>query len=175
MPRSSKHQQGSVAIELAALFAVFFVTVYAIIAYSIPMLLTLSLRQISADAARAAIKVDPAAANYTLAVSEEVTETISASWLPDKWRDGDCPPPDNNGWTALPGSPSYGYFRIDNGLPGDPRYLLHVCLQRKYNRSGADNETAIIPPLDLLIFSVPSLPTGEDGNTVLRGQSLIRL
>ncbi len=175
MPHSSKHQQGSVAIELAALFAVFFVTFYAILAYSIPMLLTLSFRQISADAARATIKVDPAAANYTQAVSQEVTETINASWLPDKWRDGGCPAPDNNDWAALPGSPSYGYFRVDNGLPGDPRYLLHVCLQRKYNRSGADNEIAIIPPLDLLIFSVPSLPTDKNGDTILRGQSVIRL
>ena len=45
-----KTQQGAVAIEFAMLFAVFFVVVYGIIAYSIPMLLLLTFKQVSADA-----------------------------------------------------------------------------------------------------------------------------
>lgn len=177
MPCPRRRQRGAVAIELVALFAVFFATFYAIVAYSIPMLLTLTFRQVSADAARAAIKVDPAATDYSLAVSREVTRVVDASWLPAGWRSGDCPAPDAS-WTPLPsageGGAVYGHFRIDDSQPENPRFLLHVCLQRKYNRSGEAHEVAIIPPLDLLLFSIPSLP-GDGENTVLRGQSVIRL
>ncbi len=176
---SRKRQQGATAIEFAALFGLFFLMLYAIIAYSIPLLLTLTFKQVSADAARAAIKVDPAleASVYPQIVSREVSQVVAQSWLPAHWVDGNCPEPDSeHSWVALPvdGQASYGYLAAENLGPTRVRYLLHVCLQRPYNRTGPSHERAIIPVLELFGVSLPLLPN-EDGNVVIRGQTTIRL
>ncbi|MCQ4325828.1 pilus assembly protein [Pseudomonas stutzeri] len=175
---SRQHQLGAVAIEFAALFVSFFVTFYAILAYSLPLLLTLSFKEISADAARAAIKVNPAQApaDYVAAIDREVSRVVEASWLPAQWRNGDCPPPGPGSWQRLPATSgtAYGHLRLDDSRPEDGRLLLHVCLQRKYNRDGPASEAMIIPPLRLLSFSIPDLPE-HDGETVLRGRTVIRL
>lgn len=178
LPMPSR-QRGAVAIEFAALFVLFFVTFYAIIAYSLPLLLTLTFKEISADAARAAIKVDPALAqaDYIATVGREVSRVVEASWLPAQWRNGNCPPPEQGAWQRLPataGGTSYGHLRLDASRPEDSRYVLHVCLQRRYNRNGPAGETMIIPPLQLLSFSIPALPE-QDGEIVLRGRTVIHL
>lgn len=178
---SGKHQRGAVAIEFAALFGLFLVMVYAILAYSLPMLLTLSFKQLSADAARAAVQVDPkqAAGAYANTVAVQVADTITSSWLPPNWRQGNCPAPEADGhtWQALPatGGTSYGHLAIDNSEPYDPRYLLRVCIQRKYNPTGNSDETAIIPTLNLLGFDIPMLPKDTNGDVTLRGYTSIRL
>ncbi len=174
-------QRGAVAIEFAVLFGVFFVVVYAIIAYSIPMLLMLTFKQVSADAARATLQVDPGNAAYTQLLSREITRVVERSWLPDSWLGGNCPPPEQDAagfsWTSLPGQnghPSYGNIALDARDPDAPRYVLHVCLQRLYNREGASDQRAIVPTLRLLGISIPSLPE-EGGNVVIRGATTVTL
>lgn len=176
-----RRQQGAVAIEFAMLFGVFFVVVYGIIAYSIPMLLMLTFKQVTADAARATLQVDPGNAAYTQLLSREITKAVERSWLPDSWRSGNCPAPEQDAagfsWTSLPGQngqPSYGHIALDARDPAALRYVLHVCVQRLYNREGASNQRAIVPTLRLLGISVPSLPE-EDGNVVIRGATTITL
>ncbi|MCT7655140.1 pilus assembly protein [Oceanimonas sp. NS1] len=81
------------AIEFAVLFTLFFTLVYGILAYSLPLLLEISFRQLSSEAARAILKVDPAAKNYSELLSREVTLSINNSWLPAAWRTGDAKRP----------------------------------------------------------------------------------
>nr|WP_312973183.1 TadE/TadG family type IV pilus assembly protein [Pseudomonas sp.] len=176
-----KTQQGAVAIEFAMLFAVFFVVVYGIIAYSIPMLLLLTFKQVSADAARATLRVDPGNAAYSQLLSREITAVVQRSWLPESWRSGDCPAPEQDAagldWSPLPGhdgQPSYGNIALDNRNPSAPRYVLHVCLQRGYNHAGPSDQRAILPTLRLLGISIPSLPE-ENGEVVIRGATTVTL
>ncbi|WP_244158087.1 TadE family protein [Phytopseudomonas flavescens] len=169
------------AIEFAMLFGVFFVVVYGIIAYSIPLLLLLTFKQVSADAARATLQVDPGNPAYTQLLSREITRVVERSWLPDSWLGGDCPPPEQDAagfsWTSLPGQNghhSYGHVAVDTRDPNTPRYVLHVCLQRFYNSEGAKDKRAIVPTLRLLGISIPSLPV-EGGNVVIRGATTVTL
>ncbi|OLU31668.1 TadE family protein [Pseudomonas sp. PA27(2017)] len=182
MKRPGKSSQlGAVAIEFAMLFAVFFVVVYGIIAYSIPMLLLLTFKQVSADAARATLQVDPGNAAYTQLISREVTAVVQRSWLPESWRGGNCPAPEQDAaglnWSPLPshdGQPSYGNIALDNRDPAAPRYVLHVCLQRGYNHDGPSDQRAIVPTLRLLGITIPSLPE-DNGEVVIRGATTVTL
>ncbi|MFB4369383.1 TadE/TadG family type IV pilus assembly protein [Pseudomonas sp. sia0905] len=176
-----KTQRGAVAIEFAMLFAVFFVVVYGIIAYSIPMLLLLTFKQVSADAARATLQVDPGHSAYTQLLSREITSVVERSWLPESWRGGNCPQPEQDAaglnWNPLPGhdgQPSYGNIALDNRNPAAPRYVLHVCLQRGYNHDGPSEQRAIVPTLRLLGISIPSLPE-DNGEVVIRGATTVTL
>lgn len=177
--QKTRQQRGAISIEFAAVFVVFFVMLYAVIAYSVPLLLSLSLKQLSADAARAAVRVDPAQneADYALRVSQQVGAVIAQTWLPDDWYQGDCPaPPAAMGWTALPASAngqSYGYLALDTST-NVPGHILYVCLQRGYNQDGSAEQRAIIPIINLLGMRIPALPS-SDGQTVLRGQTMLRL
>jgi len=168
----TEKQRGAVAIELAVLFMVFFTLLYAIIAYSIPFLLTLSFKQISADAARDAVRVSPVMENYLERISQQVYETVDGSWLPSDWVQDGCPAPTSD-WNDLPpyGGKSYGHYRKSEPAPfSQPRYHLNICLQREYNR-----DNAIVPILTVFGLDIPSLPQDEYGNTTLRGRSSIRL
>lgn len=179
-PTCSKRQQrGAVAIEFAALFALFFVILYGILAYSLPLLLQLSFKQISADAARQAVRADPTLleSEYLSVVAREAAQVIEDSWLPADWVSGNCPAP-ADGWTPLPATAPYGvlgHYRLIGEQLQDRRYIIDICLQRPYNRAGAANETAILPTLSLLGFDIPSLPSEADGNVVIRGRTEIRL
>ena len=192
-------QRGAIAIEFAALFAVFFIILYAVMAYSLPLLLTLTFKQLSSDAGRAAIKVDQALPDteYIAVVAREVTRVVDSSWLPKGWVTGNCPTPKETGiaWMPLPSSPSsgsYGFIAKDS-LDKKPdssivkenpdteedesnnyRYILQVCLQRKYNTAGKAEERAIIPTINLLGIKIPSLPE-VDGEVVIRTQTTVRL
>ncbi|MCK9506648.1 MAG: pilus assembly protein, partial [Porticoccaceae bacterium] len=127
----TKKQQGAVAIEFAVLSVLFFALLYAIAAYALSFFFTLSLNHLSAEAARSAIRIDPAlpAANYQEAVSKRVTATITNFWS-SSWIDGGCAAPEGNGegseesgglsWApllAMDGEPSFGYLGSD-GTPG---------------------------------------------------------
>lgn len=180
---SLEKQRGAIAIEFAALFAVFFIILYAVIAYSLPLLLTLTFKQLSSDASRAAIKVDqtlPDAA-YIAAVAREVTRVIDNSWLPKNWITGNCPSPKDThiSWMPLPSSAnsgSYGFIakEILDEKSANYRYILQVCLQRKYNTAGKTEDRAIIPTISLLGIKIPSLPE-VDGEVVIRTQTTTRL
>lgn len=168
-------QQGAVAIEFAVLFVFFFAIVYAIIAYSIPLLLTLSFKQISADAAREAVRVSPLTetrADYLQRISQHVFDVVDESWLPETWAEDGCPSPDGGGWMKLPPAAegkSLGHYREVRPTPlAQPRYHLNICLQREY----ANNP--IIPILPVF-GGIPNLPKDENGDTFLRGRSTIRL
>ena len=167
-PTEARKQHGAVAIEFAVIFLVFFTVLYAIIAYSIPFLLTLSFKHISADAAREAVRVSPTVQNYPGRVSQQIYETIDNSWLPADWRQDDCPAPDSD-WIRLPPHQgrSYGHYRMESA---PTRYHLNVCLQRAYSKA-----TAIIPILTVFGVDIPSLPKDENGQTFLRGRTTIRL
>lgn len=173
-------QQGAVAIEFAALFLLFFTILYGIIAYSLPMLLTLSYKHMSAEAARSAVRVDPSLdrTSYKQLLSQQITENIDNSWLPEDWYDGNCSiPGDGLTWEALPAHgdrPSFGYLAEESITAYHTRYLLQVCIQRKYNATGGAKEVAIIPLLRLGSLSIPSLPE-SDGDQIIRGRATIQL
>lgn len=174
-----RHQRGAVSIEFAAVFMLFFVLVYAVIAYALPLLLALSLKHVSADAARVAVRVDPAlsAAQYAAVVSRQIDLQVQQSWLPDNWYQGNCPAPGGGlNWQPLPAArdgESYGYLAVDNSQ-AEPARVLHVCLQRFYNRDGNAQQRAIIPVIRFLGVQIPSLAE-RDGQTVLRGETRLRL
>ena len=177
--KNRKKQQGTVAIEFAALFSIFFIILYAVIAYSIPLLLSLTFKQVSSDASRAAIKVDPYLTDYEKVVSEEITKVINSSWLPKSWVSDGCTKPNNTtlDWKELPNfdSKSYGFFAeetIDKATK-DYRYIIQVCLQRKYGTTGIANERAIIPTINILGMKIPSLPEVE-GETIIRVHTTVR-
>lgn len=182
-PINMKKQKGVFAIEFAALFVIFFTVLYAIIAYSLPLLLTLTFKQLSSDAGRAAIKVNRALpdAEYAQVVSREVNRVIQSSWLPSDWVTGNCPAPKDTSkkWSALPASeglPSYGYLSKDN-ISGDSdhyRFILQVCVQRKYGSTGSSAEKAILPTIHLLGMKIPNIPE-VDGEVVIRSQTTVRL
>lgn len=180
---SIKKQQGAVAIEFAALFVILFMILYAIIAYSLPLLLTLTFKQVSSDAGRAAIKVDQALpdAEYVQIVGKEVTRVVDSSWLPKGWFAGNCPTPKDThiAWSPLPGgesSGSYGFIAKEtlDEKSNNYRYILQVCLQRKYGAQGKPDERAIIPTINLLGVQIPKLPE-VDGEVVIRVQTTVRL
>lgn len=193
-------QRGAISIEFALLFSVFFVVLYAIIAYSIPLLLMLILRHTAAEAGHAAIKVDPylSEPTYSKRVSEQISGTVngtlvgSKTWLPSSWRSGGCPAPKHKPvlntkpddydypqpaliqWKKLPGNPSFGWYSYnERSNISTPRHQIYVCLQRKYNTSGPANEVAIVPYLYLLGLEIPSLPKDNSGDTIFKGEAYI--
>lgn len=178
-----QHQRGAVAIEFAVLFLIFFATLYAIIAYSLPLLLALSFQHTSAEAGRAIYKVSPAQSPeiYRAVLSNQVNTIVEKSWLPPAWRQGDCHEPTtekNYKWQALDpadNGASYGYIAFDNTNLIDPRFILHTCLQRGYNKSGNAPERAIIPIISFLGIDIPSLPMNSEGEYMIKGESITRL
>jgi len=125
----STRQRGAVAIEFAVLSVLFVGLLYAIATYALSFFLTLTLNHLSAEAARSAIRIDPALAEaeYRQAISNQITATVTDFWS-SAWIDGGCDAPPALVWTPLPassGQPSYGYLASD-GVSGQ---LLHVCLR----------------------------------------------
>ncbi|WP_297189368.1 TadE/TadG family type IV pilus assembly protein [uncultured Porticoccus sp.] len=176
-----RQEKGAIAIEFAALFLLFFTVLYAIISFTLPMLLTFTFKHLSAEGARAALRVDPSLNEqaYIELVSQQVTQTITSSWLPDKWYDGNCQNLNHTDlpWQQLPaqnGYPSFGYLAKEVITSNHSRYLLLVCIQRKYNRTGKKGERAIIPIIQIGEHSVSPF-SGGDGNRILKGHALIQL
>lgn len=81
-------QKGAAAIEFALVFIIFFAVFYGVVSYSIPLLLMQTFNEVSAEAVRQAVAVDPTTAGtgYTALVkstaSTAVTTIMSKSWLP---------------------------------------------------------------------------------------------
>lgn len=154
-PAFHRNQHGAVAIEFAVLFGIFFAVLYAIIAYSMPLLLMLTFKQVAADAARATIAVDPAAeGNYAVNLENRVQEIIAGSWL-DKtnWHascDTGGQEPSGQGYSVL----------ADNGR------TLTVCIRYK---SVNYNSDPIVPALELpVIGQIPRLPELIEGRSTIR-------
>lgn len=88
--RWQRTQQGAAAIEFALLFLMFFVLFYAIVAYSLAMLLMQGLTQAAEEGVRSAIAVDRLAFATEAAYDSHVENLVRTrvqtelSWLPDK-------------------------------------------------------------------------------------------
>lgn len=86
----ARRQRGAAAIEFALLFLLFFVLFYAIVAYSLAMLVMQGLTQAAEEGVRAAIAVDPLAYGNTAAYETAVGTTAqnraaaALDWLPAK-------------------------------------------------------------------------------------------
>ncbi|WAH58179.1 pilus assembly protein [Pseudomonas silvicola] len=80
-------QKGAAAIEFALVFMIFFAAFYAVVAYSLPLLMMQSFNEASAEAIRQTVAIDPTTAGtgYTAQVkSTAVTAvtTVVNKWLP---------------------------------------------------------------------------------------------
>lgn len=88
--RFRRAQEGAAAIEFALLFLMFFVLFYAIVAYSLAMLLMQGLTQAAEEGVRSAISVDRLAFATEAAYDSHVENLVRTrvqtelSWLPDK-------------------------------------------------------------------------------------------
>lgn len=89
LPTTSRCQQGAAAIEAALMFVVFFTLFYAIVSYSLPMLMLQAFNHAAANGARAALAVEPAdysdEADYIEnGVTPRVRQVVgeSLAWLP---------------------------------------------------------------------------------------------
>lgn len=152
---TGKHSQhGAAAIEAAVLFALFFTVFYAIVSYSLPMLMTQAFNHAAASGARAAVAIEPDAFNsnsdyLSQGVTPRVREVVghTLSWLPQRARD------------AVLGA--------DNGNVGvdydSALRTLHVTVSYPGYR-----ESPLIPVLRMPgIGEVPRLPEDLTGRAVV--------
>lgn len=158
------------AIEFAAIFGLFFALVYGTIAFGFPAVTRMGFQHYAVEAARAAVQVDTSleTTQFARLVSQQVTNQITAGWLPTQWRDGCSAPNDGNIWTPLPphnGEPSYGYFQAEANAPtsGALRYRLYVCIQAN---------TPIVPQLVLTNDLRFPPHEGANGNPWVRGYTM---
>lgn len=81
---SLRKQRGAAAIEAALLFVIFFTLFYAIVSYSMPILMMQAFNHAASSGARAAVAVDPAAEGYETVVENRVKTVVRdlLDWLP---------------------------------------------------------------------------------------------
>lgn len=160
-----KKQKGAVAIEFAAIFMLFFVMVYAIISFGIPTAFRMGFQHYSAEAARSASMVPSSAEDYETQLGEKINDIIADSWIADIWLNEDwlsrCSNVSSDGWEPLSSS-SYAFLREAPGA----RYQLNVCLETTH---------PIVPQIVLLGIELPPLPKNANGDTVIRGYTIITL
>ena len=79
-----RKQKGAVAIEFAAVFVIFFAVFYAMVSYSLPLLLLQSFNQATAEAVRRSVALDPSTPNYNAALILRATQTVQSQlqWIP---------------------------------------------------------------------------------------------
>ena len=79
-----RKQKGAAAIEFALVFVIFFGVFYAIVTYSLPLLLMQSFNQSTAEAVRRSVALDPATPGYDSALKTLVKEELKRqlSWIP---------------------------------------------------------------------------------------------
>ncbi|MCL7421800.1 MAG: pilus assembly protein [Methylobacter sp.] len=79
-----RKQSGAAAIEAALLFVIFFTLFYAIVSYSMPLLMMQAFHHAASSGARAAVAVDPDTVDYEGAVAGRVRTVVGdlLDWLP---------------------------------------------------------------------------------------------
>lgn len=79
-----RKQKGAVAIEFAAVFVIFFAVFYAVVSYSLPLLLLQSFNQAAAQAVRLSVAIDPNSPGYTQNVPQQAAQFArnQLTWLP---------------------------------------------------------------------------------------------
>jgi Flp pilus assembly protein TadG len=145
LSRGLRAQTGAAAIEAALLFVIFFTLFYAIVSYSLPLMIMQAVQHAASEGARAAVAVDPNAEHYQDKVKSQAINVAleSVSWLPQ--------PPDVN---AVP--------------TGD---ILTVTVQFNYTNSQLMIPILSFPG----IGEVPNLPKDQFGNVVLIGRAKVQL
>jgi Flp pilus assembly protein TadG len=88
LSRGLRGQTGAAAIEAALLFVIFFTLFYAIVSYSLPLLMMHAFQHAASEGARSAVAVDPAEFKDTEAYQAKVISRAqeivgkSLDWLP---------------------------------------------------------------------------------------------
>ncbi|ROM49699.1 pilus assembly protein TadE [Pseudomonas poae] len=79
-----KQQKGTAAIEFVAVFVIFFAVFYAMVSYSLPLLLKQSFNQATAEAVRLVVGLDPSMQGYDAAVINTANSTVAKrlGWIP---------------------------------------------------------------------------------------------
>jgi len=79
-----RKQKGAVAIEFALVFIIFFAVFYAIVSYSLPLLMMQSFNQSTAEAVRRSVALEPTIANYDTALKARATTELGQqlAWIP---------------------------------------------------------------------------------------------
>jgi Flp pilus assembly protein TadG len=79
-----RKQKGAVAIEFAFVFIIFFAVFYAIVTYSLPLLLMQSFNQSTAEAVRRSVALDPNMPGYETALKSvaKAELTRQLAWIP---------------------------------------------------------------------------------------------
>ncbi|MBZ9785417.1 pilus assembly protein [Pseudomonas sp. REP124] len=79
-----RKQKGAAAIEFALVFVIFFGVFYAIVTYSLPLLLMQSFNQSTAEAVRRSVALDPATPGYDAALKTLVKDELrrQLAWIP---------------------------------------------------------------------------------------------
>lgn len=79
-----RKQKGAAAIEFALVFVIFFGVFYAIVTYSLPLLLMQSFNQSTAAAVRRSVALDPSTPGYETALKTVVKDELTRqlAWIP---------------------------------------------------------------------------------------------
>ncbi|WP_419712201.1 TadE/TadG family type IV pilus assembly protein [Pseudomonas sp. NFX224] len=79
-----RKQKGAAAIEFALVFVIFFGVFYAIVTYSVPLLLMQSFNQSTAEAVRRSVALDPNTPGYEAALKTVVKDELKRqlAWIP---------------------------------------------------------------------------------------------
>ena len=129
-------QTGAAAIEFAVVFIIFFAVFYALVSYSLPLLMMQSFNAATTEAVRRAVAVSPTVAGYQGVVQTQASATVLSqlAWMP----------------TAL----AFDHSNV-TAVYDTTSKLLTVSVN--YPVSKLAN---VLPPLVLpVIGRVPSLPT----------------
>ncbi|WP_109514121.1 TadE/TadG family type IV pilus assembly protein [Pseudomonas ovata] len=81
-----RHQKGAAAIEFAAVFVIFFGLFYALVSYSLPLLMMQSFNAATSEAVRRSVALSPniGTATYNALVITQAQATVQSqlSWMP---------------------------------------------------------------------------------------------
>ncbi|QRY81657.1 pilus assembly protein [Pseudomonas sp. PDNC002] len=85
-----KGQKGTVAIEFAGVFVLFFAVLYGLLGYCVPLLMLQAFNDAAASGARIAVSVNPNVSGYATVLRTAVTNEVNQrlSWMPTSWRNG---------------------------------------------------------------------------------------
>lgn len=137
---SRRHQRGISAVEFSFIFGLLFTTFWAVLSYAMPFFLYQVMNQATAETARYALRIDPTQSNATIITLTQARLTQELSVLPPRFRRAD---------TVIP---SVTVQTIDT--------FRTLVVTLTYPGCSSTNKAAcIVPPINLLGFSLPNLST----------------
>ena len=79
-----RKQKGAAAIEFAAVFVIFFGVFYALVSYSLPLLMMQSFNAATSEAVRRSVALSPAINNYSSLIVSQAQSVLSQQldWMP---------------------------------------------------------------------------------------------